>query len=131
MRKRLVYLLCNDEAGDIMNELRICWLSHMLLLTAAILESKILPISPKITSTNRREYHSIVLQGLVDGKYSFRDIFLGKRGKSHDAKVFRNSSLYKECLKRSFLPDTSSSWNIDDKYVSPLILVDSAYTLAE
>ena len=109
-----------------------CWLSHMLLSTVAVLESKILPISPRITSTNKREYHSIVLQGLVDGKYSFRDIFLGKPGKSRDAKVFRNSPLYQERLKRSFLPHTSSSsWNINDKYVSPLILVDSAYTLAE
>ena len=85
-----------------------CWLSHMLLSTVAVLESKILPISPRITSTNKREYHSIVLQGLVDGKYSFRDIFLGKPGKSRDAKVFRNSPLYQERLKRSFL--TLAEW---------------------
>ena len=37
---------------------------------------------------NRKEYHSIVLQGLVDNRYLFRDIFVGWTGKSHDARIF-------------------------------------------
>ena len=53
---------------------------------------------------NRKEYHSIVLQALVDNNYLFRDIFAGWIGKSHDARIFKNSPLYKECQKSSFLP---------------------------
>ena len=53
---------------------------------------------------NRTEYHSIALQALVDNHYLFRDIFAGWIGKSHDARVFKNSPLYKEFQKSSFLP---------------------------
>ena len=53
---------------------------------------------------NRKDYHSIVLQGLVDSKYLFRDIFAGWTGKSHDARIFKNSPLFKECQNRTFLP---------------------------
>ena len=50
---------------------------------------------------NRKENHSIVIQGLVDNRYLFRDIFVGK---SLDARIFKNSPLNKECQKKSFLP---------------------------
>ena len=39
---------------------------------------------------NRKEYHSIVLQGLVDNRYLLRDIFVRWTGKSHDARIFKN-----------------------------------------
>ncbi|XP_065654502.1 uncharacterized protein LOC136081138 [Hydra vulgaris] len=77
---------------------------------------------------NRKEYHSIILQGLVDSKYLFRDIFVGWTGKSHDSRVFKNSPLYKECLARTFLP-TNLSKIIDNIEIGPLILGDSAYPL--
>ena len=51
---------------------------------------------------NRKEYHSIVIQGFVDNSYLFRDIFVGWTGKSHDAKIFKNSPLYKEFQKKEF-----------------------------
>ena len=50
---------------------------------------------------NRKENHSIVIQGLVDNRYLFRDIFAGK---FHNARIFKNSPLNKECQKKSFLP---------------------------
>ena len=77
---------------------------------------------------NRKEYHSTVLQGLVDNHYLFRDIFVGWTGKSHDARIFKNSPLYKECQKRSFLPINMSK-QIGNVEMSPLILGDSAYSL--
>ena len=70
---------------------------------------------------NRKEYHSIVLQGLVDSKYLFRDVFVGWTGKSHDARIFKNSALYKECQNRSFLPINMSK-QIGNVEVAPLIL---------
>ena len=62
------------------------------------------PIKDAEDYINRKECHSIVLQGLVDNNYLFRDIFIGWPGKSHDARIFKNSNLYQECIKRSFLP---------------------------
>ena len=77
---------------------------------------------------NRKDYHSIVLQGLVDSKYLFRDIFAGWTGKSHDARIFKNSPLFKECQNRTFLP-INLSREICGKEIGPLILGDSAYSL--
>ena len=71
---------------------------------------------------NRKEYHSIVLQGL------FRDIFVGCTGKCHNARIFKNSPLYKECQKRSFIPINMLK-QINNVELSPLILRDSAYSL--
>jgi hypothetical protein len=79
---------------------------------------------------NRKDYHSIILQGFVDSRYLFRDIFVGWTGKSHDSRVFKNSPLYLECQKKSFLPNNLSR-SIAGKEISPLILGDSAYSLEE
>ena len=51
---------------------------------------------------NRKDYHSIALQGLADYNYMFRDIFVGWPGKSYDARIFKSSPLYHECLQRTF-----------------------------
>ena len=77
---------------------------------------------------NRKEYHSLVLQGLVDNRYLFRDIFLGWTGKSYDGRIFKNSPLYKEYQKRCLLP-TNMLKQISNVELSPLILGDSAYSL--
>ena len=77
---------------------------------------------------NRKEYHSLVLQGLVDNRYLFRGIFLGWTGKSYDGRIFKNSPLYKECQKRCLLP-TNMLKQISNVELSPLILGDSAYSL--
>ena len=74
---------------------------------------------------NRKDYHSIILQG-----HLFRDIFVGWTGKTHDARVFKNSPLYQECLQRTFLP-MNLSRNLQGSMVPPLLLGDSAYPLEE
>ena len=79
---------------------------------------------------NRKDYHSIILQGFVDNSYLFRDIFVGWPGKSHDARIFKNSPLYQECLQRTFLPRTLSR-DIQHTSIPPLILGDSAYPLED
>ncbi|XP_063813276.1 uncharacterized protein LOC135051001 [Pseudophryne corroboree] len=43
---------------------------------------------------NRKGWHSIVLQAVVDHKYCFTDVFIGWPGRSHDARVLANSDLY-------------------------------------
>ena len=42
------------------------------------------------TYINRKSFHSIVMQALVDSNYIFRDIVVGWPGSVHDAWVFSN-----------------------------------------
>ncbi|KAF2884499.1 hypothetical protein ILUMI_21673 [Ignelater luminosus] len=52
------------------------------------------PTERSVDYINRKGYHSIVLQGLCNEHLNFIDIFIGYPGSVHDARVFRNSSLY-------------------------------------
>ena len=78
---------------------------------------------------NRKGFHSLILQGLVDCNYLFLDICVGWPGKVHDARVFKNSSLFALCCARAFLP-LDMSVMISGVQVPPLILGDSAYALS-
>ena len=57
---------------------------------------------------NRKGFHSLILQGLVDSDYRFLDICVGWPGKVHDARVFKNSPLFALCCDRTFLPPDMS-----------------------
>ena len=52
---------------------------------------------------NRKDYHSIILQGLVDSRYLFRDIFVGWTGKTHDARVFKKFTFVSRMLTKNIL----------------------------
>lgn len=80
---------------------------------------------------NRKGFHSIILQALVDANYLFLDICVGWPGKVHDARVFRNSSLYTSVCSGAFIPDTTVYQMISGVRVPPLILGDSAYPLKD
>ena len=43
---------------------------------------------------NRKRWHSVILQALVDDVGNFTDICVGWPGKVHDAHVLQNSQLY-------------------------------------
>ena len=45
---------------------------------------------------NRKGWHSIILQGVVDGNYRFTDVTVGWPESVHDARVFCNSSVYEK-----------------------------------
>lgn len=79
---------------------------------------------------NRKGFHSLILQGLVDSDYRFLDICVGWPGKVHDARVLKNSPLFALCCARTFLPPDMSVM-ISGVRVPPLILGDSAYALSE
>ncbi|CAH3177660.1 unnamed protein product [Porites lobata] len=77
---------------------------------------------------NRKSYHSIVMQALVDSSYLFRDIVVGWPGSVHDARVFSNSQLYAlGCSGRLFPPDVKEE--ILGQEIHPVILGDPAYPM--
>ena len=75
---------------------------------------------------NRKMYPSIVLQGLVDDKFMFRDVSCKCPGSMHDSNVFANSSLSTRILSEEMLKDDC----IVDGAAIPLhIIGDSPYPL--
>lgn len=45
---------------------------------------------------NRKQYFSLHIQGTVDHKLKFIDVFIGYPGSVHDARVLKNSSIYND-----------------------------------
>ncbi|XP_074527630.1 uncharacterized protein LOC141791248 [Halichoeres trimaculatus] len=76
---------------------------------------------------NRKGWHSIILQGLVDGKGLFWSVNAGLPGSMHDARVLRLSSLW-ELVEHGFLHPTCTR-NIGGVSTGYYILGDSAYPL--
>ncbi|XP_068738749.1 uncharacterized protein [Montipora capricornis] len=57
----------------------------------------IAPLQSPEDYVNRKGFHAVTLQGLVDSNYRFVDIFVGWPAKVHDARVFKNSPLFCHC----------------------------------
>lgn len=55
-------------------------------------------INNAIDYYNWKDFHSIILQGVCDNKARFIDIYVGMPGRMHDARVFRNSPLYRDLI---------------------------------
>jgi len=86
------------------------------------------PLENHAAYVNRKSFHSIVMQALVDDRYLFRDIVVGWPGSVHDARVFSNSELYTlGCSGQLFPPDLKES--IVGREIHPVILGDPAYLL--
>ena len=87
-------------------------------------------IAPKENATdyfNRKKFHSVVLQALVDCEYKFMDVYVGWPGSVHDARVLANSSLFNKCEDGTLLPNWTR--NINGVDIPLLILGDPAYPL--
>jgi DDE superfamily endonuclease len=53
---------------------------------------------------NRNKYHSILLQGVCDHRMKFIDVFAGWPGASHDANVWKNSSIFRRLKDENIIP---------------------------
>ena len=85
-------------------------------------------IAPKdnpVDYYNRKGYHSMVLQALVDHQYKFMDVYTGWPGSVHDARVLMNSTHFLKCDNGTYpLPKDINGTNI------PLFIIgDPAYPL--
>lgn len=80
---------------------------------------------------NRKGWHSIILQAVVDHNYCFTDVFIGWPGRSHDARVLANSELYKiaENAKGGWLFPREKSTSIAGVEIPVHIIGDAAYPL--
>ncbi|XP_077088405.1 uncharacterized protein LOC143740226 [Siphateles boraxobius] len=76
---------------------------------------------------NRNGWHSIVLQGVVDGKGLFWNVFAGLPGSLHDARVLRLSTLWELASRGNHFP--AYTRNNSGVNVAYYILGDSAYPL--
>lgn len=73
------------------------------------------PVTEGDCYINRKGYASLLLQGIVDHKKKFIDVFCGEPGSIHDARLLRKSTIY-----ASILSDPSIMGNY-------FLLGDSAY----
>ena len=76
---------------------------------------------------NRKGWHSVILQGVVDPCYRFWDINVGWPGSVHDARVFTNTDLYKGGENGVLFPSSKVSYHGVD--VPLMIIGDLAYPL--
>ena len=56
---------------------------------------------------NRKDYYSLIMQGVCDNKYIFRDINIGWPGRVHDARVFVNSEFFQKGETSTLFPKSS------------------------
>uniref|UniRef100_A0A8C3HBD3 DDE Tnp4 domain-containing protein n=1 Tax=Chrysemys picta bellii TaxID=8478 RepID=A0A8C3HBD3_CHRPI len=76
---------------------------------------------------NRKGYFSMVLQALVDHKGRLTNINAGWAGRVHDARVFRNNTLFKGLQQGTYFPDQKIT--VGDVEMPIVILGDPAYPL--
>ena len=118
-----------DELIDIMKQYREKW---GFPCCAGAIDGTHVPIkAPNENHTdyvNRKSYHSIVMQAVVDSRYMFRDIVVGWPGSVHDARVLSNSKLY-DLANKNQLFDLNIQETILDCNIKPVILGDPAYPL--
>ncbi|XP_048347927.1 protein ANTAGONIST OF LIKE HETEROCHROMATIN PROTEIN 1-like [Sphaerodactylus townsendi] len=76
---------------------------------------------------NSKGYYSMVLQALVDHDGRFTDVYAGRSGKVHDARIFRSSPIFRAMNQGTFGPN--AIMEIEGEQVKPVILGDPAYPL--
>ncbi|XP_055915446.1 uncharacterized protein LOC129950860 [Eupeodes corollae] len=59
------------------------------------------PVLNKENYFNRKHYYSILLQGVVNAKKKFINVFCGEPGSLHDSRLLRRSDLYRVSFERT------------------------------
>ena len=128
LQKRFIYIPTNDELEPVLESYKEKW--GFPMCAGAIDGTHIPIIAPKenqIDYVNRKGYHSVVMQAVVDCNYLFRDIVIGWPSSVHDARILSNSKLYKKENDKRLSPDTRE--RIGGQDVPIIILGDPAYSL--
>ena len=129
LREKYIRFPSNENVDAIVDGFQTRW--GVPQCVGAVDGSHIPICGPKDNHTdyyNRKGYYSIILQGLVDHRYCFLDVYIGWPGSVHDARVFAHSSLYTKLTKGELLPQSKKiTYNGVD--IPLFILGDSAYPL--
>ena len=129
LREKYIRFPSSDSLDAIVDNFKTKWGVPQCV---AALDGSHIPIcGPKenhLDYYNHKGYYSIILQGLVDHRYCFLDVYIGWPGSVHDAHVFSHSSLYSKLSKGELLPHnkTITYYGTD---VPLFIIGDSAYLL--
>ncbi|KAK7147951.1 hypothetical protein R3I94_010468 [Phoxinus phoxinus] len=103
------------------------------LCAGAIDGSHIPIIAPQEDATayyNRKGWHSIVLQAVVDHNFCFTDVYVGWPGRTHDARVLSNSPIFKMAEQQGgYLFPRENSMTVNDVEVPVHLIGDAAYPL--
>ena len=78
---------------------------------------------------NRKQFHSIVLQGVADARGRFIHVSTGYAGSIHDARVLRMSSLVNEVEDGRILSSPVTRTPTGEE-IRPLLVADPAYKLS-
>lgn len=88
----------------------------------------LVPADDPTDNYNRKGFHSLILQGVVDHKLKLWDINVGWPGKVHDARVLANSTLYTRGQNGTLLPEWTEVFEGVD---APLVILrGAAYPVA-
>ena len=76
---------------------------------------------------NRKGWHSVVVQGVIDHNYMFMDINSGWPGSVHDARIFSHSGIYEKGMNKTLFPDYTE--DVGGIQVPIYLIADPAYPL--
>ena len=126
---RVISFPQGDDLVQVLNGYEERW--GMPMCAGAIDGTHIPILSPQESHADyvkRKNYHSILLQAVVDCHYKFRDVVIGWPGSMHDARVLANSTLYKYGNEKKLFPRNLTK-QIGDEHISPYLIGDAAYPL--
>ncbi|XP_067292726.1 putative nuclease HARBI1 [Pseudorasbora parva] len=79
---------------------------------------------------NRKGWHSIVLQAVVDHNFCFTDVYVGWPGRTHDARVLSNSPIFQTAEENGgYLFPRENSRIVNGVEVPVHLIGDAAYPL--
>lgn len=77
---------------------------------------------------NRKGWYSIIVQGVVDHNYLFRNVYCGWPGSVHDARVLANSSVFQKANSGEILEGNTVT--MLGQEIPVFLVADSAYPLS-
>jgi hypothetical protein len=86
------------------------------------------PSESHVEYVNRKGFHSILMQAVVDCNYLYRDVVIGWPGSVHDARVLSNSAIFRAGNERQLFPHDRVK-EICGKDIPPFLVGDPAYPL--
>jgi hypothetical protein len=78
---------------------------------------------------NYKQYHSIVLEAVVDANLKFLTVAVGAYGKQRDGGVFGDSALYQSLETRSLQIPEEQVWPHSEITLPHILVGDEAYLL--